>query len=244
MAASYFPAQSGTGTNLTGSAVTTISVTLNPITPGQAVCIFCGGFGNSAMPTMSVADNVTGNTYTFVDSAQDTTSSAWGACNTFYGLNINNFPTFLTATFSYGLAYAWILVDVFNGILTSGALDGFNTNFQTFPSTGADAITSGTFSPAHAGDLIWGCTIDEISSGTDVHGTGFTEGQYTGSGSYYSEYKLSGASGSQAVTFTNSTNAGSGWFLTGGFALRTAPFVYTPPRPATRYFPGYSILRP
>jgi hypothetical protein len=215
MAIAYAAGSSGNSQG-TGSNQTTQSVTVSTAVPaGAAVCIFVLWVGSDT--TCTISDGVSGNTYTAVD---DNTTGAY-PIHTFYGLNIQNGPRTYTATIGAANTYLTILVDTFTGIATSGALDGHATNSQSPPGTGTDAITSGSFTTTTAGDLIWGVTMNS-TGGNASTGTGFTTGQVF-SGNENSEYKVAGAAGSYATTFTDATNGGTYNYQTSAMALKALP---------------------
>lgn len=219
MAIAHVSASSGFGDS-SSSSVTSISTsTLTAIPAGSAVCVAleCG----LSQSTFSIADNKTGNSYSAV-------TSAWNGVNgflsLFVGINIQNGPTVLTGTIGTAASYVRIFVDTFTGIATTSALDGNSTiNYQSAPGTGTNAITSGTFTAAFSGDLIWGVTLS--NSALSV-GTGFTQGLHDSSAVMLSEYNLSGSSGSNAATFTGSSADAS---TTGAFALKAAAAPATCP---------------
>lgn len=230
MAVAYVSAQSGMGTQ-TGTS-SSFSITLPAaVSVGSAICVFAGGAPSSgSASTWSIADNGSGNTYNSVANQVDV--DAFGSAG-WYAVNVQGSPTQLTLTTSSGtIQFGAILGLVFTGVSNVSPLDGHAINSQTPPGTGANAITSGSFSPATSGDLIVGFTIDVASLGGDTAGTGFTLAINDNS-SYFTEYKLSGASGAQATTFTNATNGGnaSGLWDTIGFALKAAvPTTLSPPQ--------------
>lgn len=220
----YVPGQSGM-TVPGGSGLSSITLTLPAaVSAGSAICIGAAGAPSSGTAVnWTVTDNAS-NTYTRVDTVIDPTGLFEAAI--FYGVNIQGSPTQLTLhSVSGTFSFPALLADVFTGVATSSPLDGEQNNVQgpPGPGTGTNAITSGSFSPAILGDLIWGFTVDEASFGGDTVGTGFTLGQTDGA-SYYSEYNLSGATGPQAVTFTNAAHGGAtgGIWITSGMALKAA----------------------
>lgn len=242
MAVAYVSAQGGLSSS-GSSGLTTFTLTLGAaVSAGSAICIGAAGAPSSGTLThWTVTDNASGNTYTRADDVLDPAGLFEAAI--FYGVNIKGGPTTLilhatTGTFSFPA----LLADVFTGVSIVSPLDGEQDQVQgpPGPGTGANAISSGNFSPATSGDLIWGYTANEGSTGGDAAGTGFTQGR-TDSASYTSEYKLSGVTGSQAVTFTNSTHggdAGNIW-LTSGMALKAAvPTTLSPPQKQWAWVPN------
>lgn len=213
----YVSAQSGNHQNGAASSTTVAFTPASAISPGSAVCIAVG-WASTVADTITVADNASGNTYTQTNILTGTQGDFRFAL--FEGLNIQNSPTTITATINTARTFATILVDTFTGVKATAALDGNNINAQPNGTASTDHVTSGNFTPATAGDLIWGASVDVDGGGTIVQGTGFTSAQSIAN-AYRTEYKLSGVSGTQACTFTNS-NSALDRFVTGGLALLPA----------------------
>lgn len=234
MAVVYVSAQ-GALSNTVSSGLTTFTITLGgAISPGSTICIGAAGAPSiGSLVHWTLTDNASGNTYQRVTDVYDSVGGFEAAM--FLGVNIQNGPTTLTLHSTTGtFGFVAILADVFTGVSIVSPLDGDNGQVQgpPGPGTGTNAISSGSFSPATSGDLIWGYSVNEGSFGGDAVGTGFTQGR-TDSSSYLSEYNLSGASGSQAATFTNATHGGdaTGVWLSFGMALKAAvPTTLSPPQ--------------
>jgi hypothetical protein len=203
------------------SGLSTLTLTLPAAVPvGNAVVAFFYGNasgGASVVPT--ITDNGTGNTYHNTNYVFNTVAGGNWFAGWFYGLSIQGSPTQIIWTRGAGdsqtYSFTSLVADVFSGVATSAALDGNAGQQQNSTGSGSDAQSSGAFVPGTAGDLIWGAMV-AITGGTLTHGTGFTQGQTT-SLTWITEYKLSGVSGSQTVTFTDSNAADQ--CLVGGFAL-------------------------
>jgi hypothetical protein len=218
----YDSANSGAVSVGTITSGGTSTVTLpHAIPSGEAACIYIGSLGSSLISGFSITDTP-GNTYTLTDSQYDSGAAPFGL-TAFYVLNATGNPTSVVLHNSTGTtqAFAYFIIDLFSGVATSAALDGHNGQVQNNPGTGTDVISSGTFSPGTAGDLICGATVNTESQGTTVHGTGFTAGQSAvDGGTYWTEYKLSGVTGSQAVTFTDATNGTADAYVSMGMGLK------------------------
>jgi hypothetical protein len=83
-------------------------------------------------------------------------------------------------------------------------------NFQSSPGTGTDAVTS-TAETTTAADFIAGATVAESGNATTyTQGTGFTSvTNFTSGFRGRSEYLIQSGAGSQAATFTSSSNVAS-----------------------------------
>lgn len=249
--ATYVSAQSGTGAG-GSSTVSSFTFTLPAaISAGNSILVMAGAAApsNNEANLYAITDSGGTNTYTQFDTNNDPTTAGYCSAG-FYCLNsagVGSGGTItLTNTGGNTFTFPSIIVDVFN--IASPVFDAENSEFYDLPNpgTGTDAIASLAFSPTHSGDLIWGAVIDEGSFGTMTHGTGFTLGQNnSGGGSFTTEYKLSGVSGSQKTTFTNSTNGAGSYFQVFGLAIsQAAPStVWVPPTPRIRYVHGYSFAR-
>lgn len=105
--------------------------------------------------------------------------------------------------------------------------EGDNTNSQTTPGTGTDAVTSGTVVTTVNGDYIFGASISTALSGAISSGTGFSEGPNTGGNSVQSEYMVQSVAGTVAATFTNGTNTAH---ITQVVAIKATSAVSSAPR--------------
>jgi hypothetical protein len=199
------------------SSTTTTSVTVGTAVPaGAAVCIAVFWVGSAT--TVSISDNVGGNTYSQVD--QNTSGTAY-PMTTFYGVNIKNGPTTFTATIGTAHSYLAMAVDCFTGVATSAALDGHAMQAQSSPGTGANAITSRTFTEANSGDLTWSSVAGTGSGHTATPGTGYTLALTVPNYDAFTEYNLASSAGSNAGTWTD-TQGGATGFVTGALALKAA----------------------
>jgi len=151
------------------ASVTSATATGSAIGSGNTVCgiVF---WHNTAGTLTSVTDNK-GNTYTIVDSIQET-GGANSFLASFYLVNVTGGPTALTANLGSATTGVQISWDEYSGVSTSAVLDGHHGQAQASPGTGTDAISSGSFTTADNGDLIY-CGSYSVS-GTSSAGTGFT----------------------------------------------------------------------
>src|SRR6266481_899678 len=128
------------------------------------VNISAGGTGNLICGSVTYADGATlsnvkdnnGVTYNIVDTIHDVPNSTF--LSTFYLPNISGAPTSLIATFSVaGGAFVNIQMQEWSGIATATPLDGHNM------ATAASAATvvSPNITTTAAGDLIYGCLVND-----------------------------------------------------------------------------------
>lgn len=197
-------------------ASTTVAVTLGATVGSAHMLAVCVAWGNSLVSDVvnSITDDKS-NTYTIVDTVRDATNS-----ETFvsaYAFNITNAPITITATLNASRNFNGILVDEFSGILTTNPIDGHAMQVQAAPGTGANAITSGNFTTASNGDLIYGCNVDTAGPGDANSGTGFTQDLFLSNG-FVTEHKVQSSAGSVAATFTATT--GTDGFITGGMGFK------------------------
>ena len=236
--ATYVSAQSGTGFSGSATPVTGFTFTLPAaVSAGNSILVVAGAANpsNNVATLYAISDSGGTNTYTQFDTNNDETTAGYCSAG-FYCLNSAGIgggsPSISLTNASHTFTFPAIIVDVFN--INTPVFDAENSDFYDAPNpgTGANAIATLAFSPTHSGDLIWGAVIDEGSFGTMAHGTGFTLGQNNAGSSFTTEYKLSGASGSQKVTFTDSTHGASSFFQVFGLAIQqtAASTVWTPRR--------------
>lgn len=244
---SYLSAQSGTGFSSSSTQVSSFTYSLGAaISPGTSIIVIGTGFNNSNSTASgyTISDSGGVNTYSRFDFSDDTTGLSYTAGFTcLNSAGIGGGSPSITLTNSTGtFNFPAITVDVF--AINGPAFDASNSAFYDDPNpgTGTNALASGAFVPTHSGDLIWGWCVDEGSFGTVSHGTGFTLGQSGVNLSYWTEYKLSGVSGSQQATFTDGTNGGRSFYQVYGLAISTTTLWQ--PRPVrTIYVPSYRIMR-
>lgn len=117
--------------------------------------------------------------------------------------------------------------DHFTGSDATSVLDGSNSQAQSSPGTGPDALTSGSVATAADGDLIWGGFQDGTTDGAIAAGTGFNAGTVMDGGAgallLRTVWKVQPTRGSTAITGT-ATN-GTDLYVSGGFALTPAAIV-------------------
>lgn len=197
------------------SATTTMSVTISAVGSGNFICggvTFDGGG-----PTLTSVTDDKGNTYNAETTVIDTLNGQ--AFAPFSRNNITNGPVTITANFSSPVSFKKILVDEFSGGSTASTdeRDGsaHGGQFQILPGTATDGITSGTFTTATNGDLLYGIALGALATGfgTPVlasNGTGFSTGTQdaTDGGNFVqSEFRTQATAGSgTAATFTQAAN--------------------------------------
>jgi hypothetical protein len=184
-----------------GSSSTTVAVTLDQaVGSGNMLCVSIGT-ALGTLTSFSVTDDK-GNTYTSVDVTDITGPYTWGSA---YILNVTNGPTTVTATVDVSgtptsAAFSSIVVEEFSGV--AGPLDVHAIHTQAFPpGTGTDAVTSGSVTTNHGGELVYGATVNVSSAGTIEAGTGFSAG-YSVPDAFQTEYQTQVSAGPVAATFT------------------------------------------
>lgn len=186
---------------LNGSSDTTsIPCTLDAVVGngnGLIVVAHSAGDGTSTPDTCTVTDDK-GNTYTLVDSHQNSPASY--CTYTFYCTNITNAPQTITATLNISRQFGAIAIAEFTNLKAASPLDGHaiaSTNGNESP----DGISSGSITPTTDGDLIFGYAVDATSNGIVAITTGFTAG-FAASNTWYSEYKVQTTAAAVAALFT------------------------------------------
>jgi hypothetical protein len=172
-------------------------------------------------------------------SASDSTTAAWtqgqvynvglDAIAIFYNPNITGAPTTVTVSGVSGTGTGTIdcWADEFSGGVPQTIQDGGTSQLQTNPGTGTDAVTSGAFSTAQSGDLIYATTVQITGTAiAPTAGTGFTRwNSQTGAASLRgeaSESLVQSSAGSTAGTWTQ-TQATSNWITVAqGFTISAA----------------------
>lgn len=185
-------------------AVTSFAATGSAIGSGNVVCGVA--FWHNTSGTLTSITDDKGNTYTIVDKIQDAGGGNFFNAS-FYLTNITNGPSTITANLGASTTGAQITWDEYSGLSASATLDGHFGQSQSSPGTATDAISSGSFTTALNGDLIWcgGYT----GGGTSVAGTGFTLrlNNVISNGIVFlvTEDKTQATAGSVAGTYTDST---------------------------------------
>ncbi|HMH95641.1 MAG TPA: hypothetical protein VK577_03560 [Bradyrhizobium sp.] len=193
---------------------------------GNSVCGWVSWGQNGTTNLSSVTDDK-GNTYTISDRLADAVNAQAGAM--FFLGNITNAPTVITANFSPSQSFLQIGADEYSGVLAAtNSSDGHHVAaaVQT-GSTATDFLSSGNFTTAVNGDLIYGVTIDTSNATLASTGTGYTQRQTNiNQVDTTSEDKVQSTAGSVAATFTTS-NAGSR-YITFAVAIQPAAAGGTP----------------
>lgn len=192
------------------SSGTSVSVTVSAVGSGNAICGIVS-WDNGSVNLTSVTDNQ-GNSYnleTTILNAND----AENYC-AFSRTNITGGPTVITANFSGSIDYRSILIDEFSGGSTASSdeRDIHGGQYQSNPGTGANAITSGTFTTTVDGDLLWGGCGSQLPFGLPSVGTGFTRGGFSNTDLIASsEYRTqtTAASGTAATATASGGASGS-----------------------------------
>ncbi len=207
------------------SSLTTCAVTLAaPVGNGNALCVsFSSGF-TGASDNITVTDDKA-NVYSALDTGFN--SVAGYSQYTFFTLNVTNAPQTITATDNTtARQFSTIMVDEFSGIIAVAALDGHSMLAQENPGTGADAVSSGTYTTTTNGDLIWGAAVSIATQGMTI-GSGFTVGGSNNvGGSFTTEYRIQGLAGAGTVaTFTDGNATDE--TIAASVALKSAAVVQT-----------------
>jgi hypothetical protein len=199
----------------------TIAVTISAVASGNCICGCVAWDLSSGANLSSVTDNQ-GNSYNLDTAINDTTNDS--RLQGFSRTNITNGPATITATFSVACLFRKIIVDEFSGasVASSDERDGsaHGGQFQTSPGTGANAVTSGTFTTATNGDLLYGIGMSSVSTTACSNGTSFSTGtQNTTDYCLQTEYRIQATAASgTAATFTQAANVSR---LTGLISIKS-----------------------
>lgn len=197
----------------TGSS---IAVTISAVGSGNAICGFASWDTGTANAVCTSVDDDKGNTYNLETAVDD---SPTGRVVAFSRTNITNAPTVITAHFNLSPDFRAILVDEFSGGSTASSDERDGTAHgglhQASPGTGTDAITSGTFTTAVNGDLLWGCSEGGNTTAVASNGTSFSTGtQHTTDYAKQTEFRTQATAGAgTAATFTQGTDTNRITFL-------------------------------
>jgi Concanavalin A-like lectin/glucanases superfamily/Domain of unknown function (DUF2341) len=164
---------SGTNSTACGAPVSSLGAITGAVHVGDVMNVAVTMANNTLG---SVTDNL-GNTYTMnsgvYDSIDGQRDEIWSAPITVAGtptVTLKYQPTPGTTTDDCSSINA----DPFSGSDTSSTMDGATGQTQTTPTTGTDALTSGTYSTTKDGDLIYTATVDTASGlNPGSTGTGF-----------------------------------------------------------------------
>lgn len=213
----------GTLQNNGASTGTSLSFSLASAVGNSNAVMFFITYDTSVSSTPPTCKDNQNNTYTIVDSVNDTNDGqAW---TNGYLTGITNGPQTLTFTFSESepANSVQVVIDEYSGIALSSALDGHAMQEQTPASSGTNGVTSPSITTLAAGDLIYAGTVNITSNSPSVTaGTNFTirESQ-TGTGFMMaSEDWVQPSAGSVAGTFTISASGQN--IITGVMAFQAA----------------------
>lgn len=185
---------------------TTIAVTISAVGSGNDVCGIVSWDLAGSVALNSVTDDK-GNAYNREIAIDDTTNNQRSCA--FSRTNITNVPVTITANFASSIGFRGIIVDEFSGGSTASTDERDGTahggQFQNAPGTGTDAITSGTFTTATNGCLLYGACMGGGTVTNASNGTSFSTGTSMVSSDYsmQSEYRTQVTAGSgTAATLT------------------------------------------
>lgn len=190
------------------------------VSSGNTVIVAAAGnVSSGGQPTISITDDKS-NTYTLETSQTngwDAAQNTW--LQVFVASGITNGPTTITLSTSAPAAFIRMILEEWSGIASTNFIDGNNIQLQS----GTNSLSSGNFTPAVSGDLIWGATLEATgdTSANASAGSGFTAGNTTGTGGVVfmsTENKVQTSAGSTSTTFT--ITAGVQEYITGGIALK------------------------
>lgn len=200
----------------TGSA--TKSVTFGAAVGSSNAVLGLVSWDNTGGNSLTSVTDDKGNTYNLETLVVDTINNQRNQA--FSRTNITNAPITVTANFAASIGFAAILADEFSGasVASTDERDGSAHGGQTqaAPGTGADAITSGTFTTATDGNLLYGAVMVGNGLTPPSSGTGFSTGISASLTDYAvaSEYRTQTTAGSgTAATFTQAANKDNTTFL-------------------------------
>lgn len=187
--------------NGAGSSATVPVSFSNPVGLGHAVIVSIG-WATAGVTLDSVYDDAS-NVYTIL-SGGGLAGGYWWKCA--YLTNAAGSPSTVTAEFSSGAIYVTVVVAEFENVLGTGAIDGSSFNLNQAGTNTTDGITSGAFTTAAAGDLIYGSCVNIGGNAGLSVGTSFTGAAGASAApDFVSEYLVQPSAGSIAATFTGST---------------------------------------
>lgn len=209
--------------NAAGAAgpAASIGVTLGAaVGSGNLVVGWCS-WGSATLTVLTSVTDDKGNTYTI--SAKQADAANTQSVGFFFLGNITNGPTVFTANFSPNQNFLQIGVDEYSGVLAAADPSdshAISAAVQT-GSVAADFLSSGNFTTAVNGDLIWGATVDTSTVALATGGTGYTRRTTnTSQCDSASEDKTQATAGSVAATFT--AGAVGGRYMTYGAGFKPA----------------------
>lgn len=198
------------------TGTTSFTATMNNVTGGGALVAFLTDGSNASGPTTHTVSDAQGSYTAQGPSALDGTNAVW--MQPFVLVNPTPGTHVITGTINTG-----DLGDLYVVEMDGGGFSGANSNFQSSPGAGADAITSGSVTVSGPGRLI-GMSTDSstATAGQEPNeGTGFTSVVHDVSsiiGSWRIETKAVAANA--AATFTAVT--GTHNFVSGAVAVLNA----------------------
>lgn len=181
----------------------TIAVTLPPVTAGSSIAVF--GSCESA-ETMACADSVNGSYGAAVDDINDAGDGQ--RVTSFKFQNSAAGTPVVTITFSATTNFTGMFaVEVLGAAAAS--FDGHNGQVQATPTTGTDAVTSGTATPTAQPGLIVALSSNTSGAAAPAAGTGFTDhgSGWAQAGPARLESKRYTATSAIAGTFTAGSNS-------------------------------------
>lgn len=159
------------GADGSATAVTSTSASFTAARSGFVCGLFVDLGSTNALT--SVTDDQS-NTYSLVTAITDSTNN--GVIQLFYKENVTSVTT-VTAHFTSS-AQVRVAISNYTGIATASAIDGHTGQVQTTPGTGANIVTTGTFTPTTNGDLIYG-GCSEAFGGAIVYTAGTSPNAFT-----------------------------------------------------------------
>jgi len=159
------------GADGSATAVTTTTASFTTARSGFVCGLFVDLGSTNALT--SVTDDQS-NTYSLVTAITDNTNN--GVVQLFYKENVTNVTT-VTAHFTSS-SQVRVAISNYTGIATTSAIDGNTGQVQTTPGTGANIITTGTFTPTTNGDLIYG-GCSQAFGGAIVYTAGTSPNAFT-----------------------------------------------------------------
>jgi hypothetical protein len=203
----------GFSNNSGAGGVASLALTYSP-TASNTLCVTCKvaiNTGTFAVGDVTVADNATGGSSTYVNptagfAGSGTTEAAW----VFYCQSLKSGATTITMTVANHVATAVtsidITVDEYSGV---GLFDVAVANLQASATNATDNITSGSLTTTAGSDWLWSRCWNDTGTGVISVGTGLTLGFTPSPGTAWggTEYKTCGAAGSYAATWTYTVTA-------------------------------------
>lgn len=146
----------------------------------------------------SIGDTV--NTYTQIDTSNDTFDGVNKRLTTYYAKNITGGSLTVTVTLTTDqVDRCRVYVTEISGAHLTTPLDVHTIQAQVDPGTGTDAVTSGGVTTAQGGEYVYGASFSYLNV-TFTAGTGFTSNGANSNAA--AERLIQGAAGSVAATFT------------------------------------------